>query len=152
MINNIKSQTISNIIDNITEYNITEYNIELSITDNITEYNKYNENKINDLTLIVYYQFGIGLFILNYLIIYELCNDFTAYLIYFMKQCCMFSLYLVNYQELVNIEEHNRFHILEHEIYNNHSEIKNMIKKMDYKLEKLYTIVNIDEDVNITDD
>ena len=47
------------------------------------------------------------------------------------------SLYLVNYQELTNIEEHDRFHILEQILYDNNDEIKELIKDVDYKLEEL---------------
>tara|TARA_B110001454_G_C12569569_1_gene371311 strand:- start:178 stop:576 length:399 start_codon:yes stop_codon:yes gene_type:complete len=102
--------------------------------DNITE---DNEKRIEELTEIINYQFGILVFILNYVIICKIVPEFTSYLVYLIKQCCMFSLYLVNYQELVHIEEHDRFHSLEQILYDNGDEIKELIKDVDYKLEEL---------------
>ena len=114
------------IIDN--EYNNTQYH-----------YIQYNDTEkiIKELNEIINYQFGLLMIVLNYIIILQIIPDFPSYLVYLMKQCCMFSLYLVNYQELTNIEQHDRFHILEQILYDNNDEIKELIKDVDYKLEEL---------------
>ena len=108
--------------------------------DNITKYN--DEKQIQELTTIINFQFSILIFIFNYILICKIIPVFPLYLVYLIKQCYMFSLYLVNYRELNNIEEHDQLHRFECILNNNNDEIKHLTKNIDNKLKKFENKLN----------
>ena len=73
---------------------------------NNTHYIQYNDTEIiiKELNEIINYQFGLLMIVLNYIIILQIIPDFPSYLVYLMKQCCMFLLYLPNLDELTDKE------------------------------------------------
>tara|TARA_B100001123_G_scaffold449736_2_gene616378 strand:+ start:857 stop:1237 length:381 start_codon:yes stop_codon:yes gene_type:complete len=110
-------------------------NAEYISIDNITKYN--DEKQIQELTNVINFQFSILIFILNYIFICKIIPVFPSYLIYLVKQCYMFPLYLVNYRELNNIEEHDQLHRFECILNDNNDEIKEFTKNIDNKLKIL---------------
>ena len=117
--------------------------VEYISIDNIPKCN--NEKDIQELINIINFKLIILIFISNYIIMCKIMPAFYSYLVYLMKQCYMFSLYLVNYLELNNIEDHDRLHRFECILNNNNDEIEHLTQNIDNKLKKFENKLDIIE-------